>query len=174
MMYQTFHRLAWNGAVAWIIFSCVKGYGGIINEFLSWSAFAPLSKLTFSAYLIHIQIIYMYVASSMSSFPSDYNWWTAVIYFLPTLMITMAVAFCLSLFFESPSIRVEKLLVEAILKTLIPSKPNDHGRNTFMEVGKDVKSETNGNDKILIKSEKCTTAEADNLPNYDDIHLSKE
>ena len=149
MMYQTFHRIAWNGAVAWVIFSCVKGHGGIVNEFLSWSAFAPLSRLTFSAYLIHIQVLYMFVASSLSSFPSDYNWWTAVLYFLPTLMATMVVAFCLSLFFESPSIRVEKLLVEAILKIIIPSKPN--GTITSKEVSKNkaIKPETIENDKIL-------------------------
>ena len=55
MMLKTFQRIAWNGAIAWAIFSCVKGYGGIINEFLSRSAFAPFSRLTFSAYLIHDQ-----------------------------------------------------------------------------------------------------------------------
>ena len=121
MMFQTFQRIAWNGTIAWVIFSCVKGYGGIINEFLSWSAFVPLSRLTFGAYLIHDQILGMYADSTMAAFPSDYRWWVRVLYFLPILMITIVVAFCLSLFFESPSIRVEKLLIEAILKPLVHS-----------------------------------------------------
>ena len=121
-MYSTFQRIAWNGAVAWVIFSCVKGYGGIVNEFLSWSAFAPLSRLTFCAYLIHIPILEMYFVSVMASFPNDGNWLMTVLYFLPSFMIVMVVAFFMALFLEVPSIRVEKLLIEALLKPLMPQK----------------------------------------------------
>ena len=123
MMYNTFQRIAWNGSVAWVIFSCVKGYGGIVNEFLTWSAFAPLSRLTFSAYLIHMQILTMFASSVMSEFPSDFSWWTSVIYYLPSLMITLVAAFFVALLFETPSIKVEKLLVEAVLKMMMPPTP---------------------------------------------------
>ena len=123
MMYNTFHRIAWNGAVAWVILSCVKGYGGMVNEFLSWPAFAPLSRLTFSAYLIHMQILTMFSTSVMSEFPSDYSWWINVTYYLPSLMIILVSAFFVALLFETPSIKVEKLLVEAVLKMLMSTPP---------------------------------------------------
>ncbi len=43
--YNAFHRLAWGLALAWLIFACHNGYGGFIQDFLSWEAFLPLSRL---------------------------------------------------------------------------------------------------------------------------------
>ena len=54
VIYNCFHKTGWSLALAWIVFSCHKGYGGIVNSFLSWEAWIPLSKLTYGAYLIHI------------------------------------------------------------------------------------------------------------------------
>ena len=54
IMYNCFSKTGWSLALGWIIFSCHKGYGGIVNSFLSWKAWIPLSKLTYGAYLIHI------------------------------------------------------------------------------------------------------------------------
>ena len=122
-MYNTFQRIAWNCSVAWVIFSCVKGYGGIVNDFLSWTAFAPLAKLTFCAYLIHLQVIQMFDASVTQSFPYDFSMWTSVWFFLGSLMITMAVSFGLALVFESPSVRIEKLIITALLQPILQPKP---------------------------------------------------
>ena len=59
-MYAGLHRFVWGLVVAWVIIACVKGYGGWINSFLSSSFFAPLSRLTFSMYLVSyfIQMIF--------------------------------------------------------------------------------------------------------------------
>lgn len=54
IMYNCFSKTGWSLALAWIVFSCHKGYGGVVNSFLSWKAWIPLSKLTYGAYLIHI------------------------------------------------------------------------------------------------------------------------
>ena len=54
IIYNCFSKTGWSLALAWIVFSCHKGYGGVINSFLSWRAWIPLSKLTYGAYLIHI------------------------------------------------------------------------------------------------------------------------
>ena len=43
--------------MSWMIFACTKGYGGWINEFLSWEAFGTLSKLTYCVYLIHYTLL---------------------------------------------------------------------------------------------------------------------
>lgn len=71
--YNTFQRMVWALALSWVIFSCVKGYGGPVNEFLSWSVFAPLSRLTYCSYLFHISIINIFAASVLSTFPSDFR-----------------------------------------------------------------------------------------------------
>ncbi|KAG0445736.1 hypothetical protein HPB47_014609, partial [Ixodes persulcatus] len=46
-------RIVWSICLAWITFACSTGRGGILNRFLSWDGFVPLSKLSFGVYLIH-------------------------------------------------------------------------------------------------------------------------
>ena len=38
----------------------VVGYGGIIGNFLSYDLFAPLSRLTYCMYLIHIYVLFAF------------------------------------------------------------------------------------------------------------------
>ena len=44
---------------------CAKGYGGWVNDFLSWEAFGTLGKLTYCTYLIHYTFL-VFFYSSMS------------------------------------------------------------------------------------------------------------
>ena len=32
--YNTLQRIAWNGSIGWVIFSCVKRYGGMVNDII--------------------------------------------------------------------------------------------------------------------------------------------
>jgi peptidoglycan/LPS O-acetylase OafA/YrhL len=50
-VYAGLSRFVWGIVICWIIFACVKGYGGWVNAFLSWKAFIPLGRLTFCVYL---------------------------------------------------------------------------------------------------------------------------
>ena len=133
-MYNTFQRLAWNGALAWVIFSCSKGYGGIINEFLSWPAFAPLSRLTFCTYLIHQNIISMFAKSVLSSFPNDFEMFTSVWYYLAIQFISCVVAFGFALVFEVPATRAEKLIVDAILGRFLKQDSKPEVTNKYPEM----------------------------------------
>jgi hypothetical protein len=72
-LYNTFQRMVWALALSWVIFACVKGYGGPVNEFLSWPVFGVLSKLTYCSFLFHISILEILAASMLSSFPSDFR-----------------------------------------------------------------------------------------------------
>ena len=60
VLWASFGRLAWSLGVSWIIFACINGSGGFINDFLSWPLFSPLSRLTYAIYLIHMHIIFLY------------------------------------------------------------------------------------------------------------------
>ena len=53
-------RLSWAMGVSWVMFACITGYGSVINSFLSWELFAPLSRLTYCTYLIHIDMIFLF------------------------------------------------------------------------------------------------------------------
>lgn len=56
IMYQSTSRTVWSLGLAGIIYSCLIS-GGIINDILSWKIWIPLSRLSFSAYLVHITFI---------------------------------------------------------------------------------------------------------------------
>jgi peptidoglycan/LPS O-acetylase OafA/YrhL len=48
-----------------------QGHGGPVNSFLSWSVWAPLSRLTYCCYLIHMDVITMFNVTVLSSYPND-------------------------------------------------------------------------------------------------------
>ena len=61
--YAGFHRFFWAVALSWIVFSCSKGYGGFVNRFLSWEVFLPLSRLSYTSYLLHGTVIFLCFAN---------------------------------------------------------------------------------------------------------------
>ena len=58
--YFSITRITFSLSIAWIIFACHYGYGGIINRFLSAPAFIPLTRISYVSYLIHPIIINAY------------------------------------------------------------------------------------------------------------------
>jgi hypothetical protein len=142
-IYNTFQRISWSLALAWVIFSCSKGYGGLVNEFLSWGVFAPLSRLTFTTYLIHFNVMFMFGASVLSSSPYDYTIWNNIWFYFAILFVSCVVALVFVLAFELPAMRVEKLLIESLLKVLVGNNAIPAGEN---KVDVDVKEVHKGLD----------------------------
>jgi len=119
VMYNCFHKTGWSLALGWIVFSCHKGYGGLIDDFLSWKAFVPLSKLTYGAYLSHIVIQFMVFFTQTS--PIYFSDFLMSQYFMGIACFTFGTAFVQSLVAESPFVRLEKILLGGAAK---PKKPN--------------------------------------------------
>ncbi|CAC5425124.1 unnamed protein product [Mytilus coruscus] len=107
-LYNAVHKTAWGAAVCWVIFACATGNGGFINTILSWKGFVPLSRLTYSAYLIHPVVIQYYVYTRRQMVYVDDH---QIIYdFLGNLGLSYAAAFIVSLAFESPMMGLEKVI----------------------------------------------------------------
>ena len=107
------------------LFNICQGYGGPVNDFLAWPVFAPLSRLTYCCYLIHMEILGMF-GLSVLSYPNDVGHFqikvvvnqmfqitllSVVSYFLGGLLISLSAATIFVLAFETPFTRVEKILV---------------------------------------------------------------
>lgn len=56
--YATTHRIAWALGLAWIVFSCATGRGGVVNSLLSWDALVPLGRMSYSIYLVHAYLVF--------------------------------------------------------------------------------------------------------------------
>ncbi|XP_076053955.1 nose resistant to fluoxetine protein 6-like [Oratosquilla oratoria] len=103
-----FHKAAWAMAVAWVVIACHNGYGGVVNAFLSYPAWQPLSRLTYSMFLmsIPIQILLCYTEKSLFYF----NHLNKILEACGTLFVTGIAATLLTLAIESPIIGLEKII----------------------------------------------------------------
>lgn len=103
-----FQRFFWSLGLIWIIFTCILGYGGPINTILSWKAFIPLGRLTYCVYLTHIAVILTGIGGAKESFYfSDFDQTER---FLGDLLMSLMAACVLSLLFESPMMKIEKMI----------------------------------------------------------------
>jgi hypothetical protein len=58
------HRINFGLALAWIIYACHLGHGGVVNRFLSSKYWMPLSRLSFCLYLVSTVIQYNLITST--------------------------------------------------------------------------------------------------------------
>ncbi|XP_012934636.1 nose resistant to fluoxetine protein 6 [Aplysia californica] len=106
--YNSLSRSAWGLCVAWVIFACVTGNGGLVNSLLSMPVWIPLGRLTYTAYLTHPMVLTVWAVTRQTPLYLDDV--SLVMIFLATLMATYAVSYLVSLAFEWPVAAVEKLV----------------------------------------------------------------
>ncbi|XP_046864834.1 nose resistant to fluoxetine protein 6-like [Xenia sp. Carnegie-2017] len=110
IVFGTLQRLLWGLAVAWVTYACHFGYGSYINEFLSARFWIPLSRLTYSVYLIHMIVIhYMLYAANGSM---HYSIAFTVYYFLASVVLSFAGGYILAVVIEFPVENLEKLFLK--------------------------------------------------------------
>ena len=72
-LYDALSRVIWSVALCYIIFACVHDYGGPVNWFLAHPFWQPLSKLSYSIYLIHFFLILKTISIKSSVFFDEYT-----------------------------------------------------------------------------------------------------
>jgi len=107
-LYSACHRFVWGSAVAWVIYACHNRRGGIINTILSWKVWMPLSRLTYGAFLMHMEIIYIHTL--MKETPIHYQVNETVFAIIPIVVLTYAGAYVLAVLVEYPIMNVEKYI----------------------------------------------------------------
>lgn len=109
--YESFARVLWSVSLSWIIFACVKGYGGFINSFLSHCYWQPLARLSYSIYLVHLSLQYILVSSEKNiQYFSD---WHSIRTFWGDFGMSMTIAIFWVLAFESPVAILEGLVLKS-------------------------------------------------------------
>ncbi|XP_071489882.1 nose resistant to fluoxetine protein 6-like [Diadema antillarum] len=112
VMYITFSRFIFALALAWIIFACHYGYGGVVNDFLSWRFWTPLSRLTYSTYLLHpvIQSVY----GNGSATPIHWSIFNYIILSAAFISLGYVCALAMCLLVEFPFINLGKMLMTEV------------------------------------------------------------
>ncbi|XP_060080532.1 uncharacterized protein LOC132559918 [Ylistrum balloti] len=109
--YEALGRPLWCFCVAWVIFACFTGRGGLINSFLSWPGFLPLSRLTFAVYLVHpIWIVfYMYSSRSLIYLLNDFG---MTYLFIGSTVLSFGLAFLVAVAFEKPFCNLARAIIK--------------------------------------------------------------
>ncbi|XP_012936942.1 nose resistant to fluoxetine protein 6-like [Aplysia californica] len=106
--YNGLSRSAWGLCVAWVIFSCVSGKGGLINSFLSMPVWIPLGRLTYTVFLIHPILTMTWAFARRTPYYLDDL--SIIMVYLACLLAAYSVGFIVSLVFEAPFMGLEKIL----------------------------------------------------------------
>jgi len=97
-----------SAAVAWMVFSCATGHGGLINYFLSMKVFDYLSKLSYSVYLLHFLVLWSRYASIR--YPLPFSHYTLFCEFITNWLLSTFVAIVVHLTLESPLLKLYRVL----------------------------------------------------------------
>lgn len=106
--YDALHRVAWSGAIGWIIYGCVVGHGGVLNWVLAIPFLQPLSRLSYGVFILHFPIVI--ITKSLQRVPDYFSEYQAFIFFLGVLGMSFIVAIPWYLCFEEPVINLEKTI----------------------------------------------------------------
>ncbi|KAK8751337.1 hypothetical protein OTU49_014264 [Cherax quadricarinatus] len=136
VVYGGLHRYAWACAVAWVIYASHNGYGGLVNEFLSHPVWQPLSRLTFTLYLVALTL--QNLISYNSKIPYYFTHLNKVIETVGALVISGLLASVVYLTVEAPIIGLERCLLT----------PPDRTRKTPED-----ESTLSGQDNLAFKTE---------------------
>ena len=105
IMYYMFSRTVFSIGIALMIYACHNGFGGIIDKFLSWSFWVPLSRLTFVVYLSHLTVIMLMLRTLR--FRLIYTNWLLVIMFAAAVVLSYSLSLIIAVTVEYPVANME-------------------------------------------------------------------
>ena len=110
ILYLGLSRTLWGLGVSLLVFICYSGMGGPISTFLSWGVFVPLSRLTFTAYLIHPIVLSTSLFSLRNTLIYEDTSFVYMIVGLVTLSYGAAAVFAVCI--EFPLANIEEMLLK--------------------------------------------------------------
>ncbi|CAF0715534.1 unnamed protein product [Brachionus calyciflorus] len=108
ILYLTFCRIFFSIGLSGVIFLCITENGGFINQFLSWSFWAPLAKLSYCAYLVHYSVLDAFMYAQEQFVYMQFSLFFYV--FLGNVFLIICLAYVTNLLFESPFMNLEKYI----------------------------------------------------------------
>lgn len=104
-LYNSCFRIGWSYAVAWIIFACQNGTGGIIRWFLSLRQWQPIARMGLSMYMVHR--MYQIITIISKKQPIYFEFFPQLHNFFGDIFVTIILGSILYLTFEVPFFIIE-------------------------------------------------------------------
>ena len=112
VLYFMLSRYVWAVGLALIVFTCHNGHGSFVNSFLSMKLWIPLSRLTYTAYLVHPIVLTVIFASLRE--PFTYTDYTLVVYSVAMVVLSFGAAGVVAVFVEFPLSNLEMAVFKAV------------------------------------------------------------
>ncbi|XP_077532175.1 nose resistant to fluoxetine protein 6-like [Haemaphysalis longicornis] len=121
-LYASLHKTAWGLLVAWVAYVVCTDRKGIPARFLSWGPFVALSRLSFSAYLLHILVLFVRFGSIRERLYSSH--FIQLCEFIVVTVLSYSGAYVFHLLFEAPSMQFLTMATSAVAgKLLLADEP---------------------------------------------------
>ncbi|EGT55002.1 hypothetical protein CAEBREN_32444 [Caenorhabditis brenneri] len=88
---------------------------GPVDAFMSHPIWQPFGRLSYCAYIVHFVVLYLYLSIGDVSIHFYSSFQIFMYYAVPTTLLSYIFAFFWSCFFEIPFLKLEKMLIEAII-----------------------------------------------------------
>lgn len=132
-IYLSLTRTMWPIGIALLILTCVRGYGGPVNKFLSSTMWLPFCRLSYAVYIVHMPILLVISASLRRSFYFSKQTMVRIVYddtrsvqrpiliriciyfpqqlaFFSNMFVSLVVCLIAALICESPILKIEKFI----------------------------------------------------------------
>ncbi|XP_063852950.1 nose resistant to fluoxetine protein 6-like isoform X3 [Scylla paramamosain] len=125
VVYGGGHRLAWGAVLAWVVFACHNGYGGLVDGFLSHPVWQPMSRLTYTTYLLAVPVQNILTYNTSQGGAYYFTHLNMIISTVGAVVLTLPLALLLSLLAESPVVGLERILLRPNHNTPRPAPPSE-------------------------------------------------
>nr|CAD7572635.1 unnamed protein product [Timema californicum] len=146
-VFASLDKLGWSLGSSWIIFACVTKNAacttpsyeneredqGPIEMFLTWKPIIPLSRLTYSAFLVNGIVVLHHLGTLRA--PTYVEDISLIKILISHMVVTFLLALVLSIIFESPLNAIQKILLRKVYKIGVGLNPltcetTTHGRRS--------------------------------------------
>ncbi|CAH2108553.1 unnamed protein product [Euphydryas editha] len=125
---NSFMRLIWCIGLSWIIFACVKGYGGPINWLLTLSVWKLPARISFAMYLYHYPITFIVAGSQLATV--HFSVGARIYEFMALFSLAFLLAFFMTVVVDAPFSVLIKILMEGGQRRDRGRRPAQNGVNS--------------------------------------------
>ncbi|KAJ3657266.1 hypothetical protein Zmor_009082, partial [Zophobas morio] len=121
-VYASMHHVTWSICISWMILAISEGNGAWVEPFLAWKPLVLLSRITYTAFLCHGGIqLYSVAILRHGNYASIF---TLLSYTVSDIGLAYGLGLVLSMFFEAPILRLEKILLKRDVAAEKEQKPS--------------------------------------------------
>ena len=111
--YNITFKVGWSLVLGWVTFACTKGHGGIVNDFLSWGFWLPISKISFMTYLFHMSWNYFFFLAQ--PYGVNFTMWQITSWFVAQVWVDLGLGLIGCLTLELPFGKIQKILIQKLI-----------------------------------------------------------